>query len=170
MEHLRERICPACKFKNEGIATICANCQAPLGDVIKGQITTKHLSENRIPLSPSDIDLLIKSSLPEKGLAIYLVNSDELILLDEEQPELILGRRTKDTIGDLINIGLYDEFVSRRHAKVIKDENGYSIMDLGSSNGTWLKDQRLIPHRPYPFKSSTQFWFGHTQALIHYAE
>ena len=170
MEPLPEQICPACKFKNESNATICANCKTPLGNFIKGQITTKHLAENRVPLNRTEIDVLIKSSLPEKGFTLYLVHNDELILLDEEQVELILGRKTTDTIGDLINIGAYDEFVSRRHAKVIKGEYGYSIMDLGSSNGTWLESQRLVPHRLYPFRSGTQFWFGHTQVLIHYAE
>lgn len=175
MEPLLERICPACRFKNESNATICVNCQTPLGIFIKGQITTKHLLENTTFLIPSEIDALIintliKSSIPAKGFAIYVVNNDELILLDEEQTELILGRRTEDTIGDLINIGAYDTFVSRRHAKVIKGENGYLIMDLGSSNGTWLENQRLIPHRPYPFQSGAHFRFGHIQVLIHYVE
>jgi hypothetical protein len=170
MDPLPEHVCSVCNFKNESNANICANCQSPLAFFLKGQITTRRLLENRISISPSEIEVLIKSSIPEKGFAIYLVDHDELILLDEEQTEIILGRRANDTVGDLINIGAYDEFVSRRHAKVIKDENGYSIMDLGSSNGTWLEDKRLIRHRPYSFRSGAHLWFGHTQVLIHYAD
>jgi len=170
MEPLPEHVCSVCSFKNESNATICANCQSPLEFFLKGQITTKRLLENRISISPEEIEVLIKSSIPEKGLAIYLVDHDELILLDEEQTEIILGRRAKDTVGDIIDIGTYDEFVSRRHAKVIKDDSGYSIMDLGSSNGTWLEDKRLIRQKPYSFRSGAHLWFAHTQALIHYAE
>src|SRR5438874_1093181 len=42
--------------------------------------------------------------------------------------------------------------VSRRHAEVVLDEDGWVVRDLGSSNGTYLNGARLgrHPHRVRP--------------------
>lgn len=165
------RFCSVCKFENESDATVCANCQTPLKDAHTAQITTKRLSDNSSILSKTEIEGLIKSSIPVKGLTIYILNNGELIIVEEEQAELILGRKTADSIdtaGYLLNIGAYDGFVSRRHAKIIRSEHCYEIMDLGSSNGTWLDKQRLVPSKYYPLHSGAQIQLGHIQILVHY--
>lgn len=41
------------------------------------------------------------------------------------------------------DIDLDNPFVSRRHAKIVFSESGYSIQDLGSSNGTFVDGARL---------------------------
>jgi len=165
------RFCAVCKFENEADATVCVNCQTPLKDDHTAQITTKRLTENTSVLSKKVIEDLIKSSMPEKGLTIYIINNNELIIVEEDHAELILGRKTADSIDTssyLINVGAYDGFVSRRHAKIIKSNNGYEIMDMGSSNGTWMDKQRLIPNKLYPLHSSAQIQMGHIQVLIHH--
>ncbi|HEY3310849.1 MAG TPA: FHA domain-containing protein [Anaerolineales bacterium] len=163
------KFCPVCKFKNESTATVCANCQAPLENVIITQITTKRLAENASLLSHAELEALIQSFIPAKGLTFYIVNNGELIIVGDEQSELILGRKIDDSVKNLINIGAYDVFVSRRHAKVVKSENGYEITDLGSSNGTWLEEQRLIPHKSYPLQNGAQIRLGHIQVMFHYS-
>lgn len=163
------KFCPVCKFKNEYDATVCVNCQTPLENVIVTQITTKRLTENASLLSHAELEALIKSYIPVKGLTFYIVNNGELIIVGEEKTELILGRKIDDTVKNLINIGAYDVFVSRRHAKIMKTEKGYEITDMGSSNGTWLEEQRLIPHKAYPLQNGAQIRLGHIQVMFHYA-
>ncbi len=38
--------------------------------------------------------------------------------------------------------------VSRRHARLERTERGWSVTDLGSTNGTFLEDNRLLPQTP----------------------
>lgn len=45
--------------------------------------------------------------------------------------------------GDVV---LADPSVSRRHAEVRPCEGGFELRDLGSSNGTWIEDQRITKH------------------------
>jgi hypothetical protein len=58
------------------------------------------------------------------------------------------------TIGDKLSIGrsrenglmLDDTAVSRRHARIVRHEQGYQIVDLGSENGTWVDGRRIQEH------------------------
>jgi pSer/pThr/pTyr-binding forkhead associated (FHA) protein len=36
--------------------------------------------------------------------------------------------------------------ISAQHARLVRDDSGYRIEDLGSANGTWLGRRRLVPH------------------------
>ena len=56
------------------------------------------------------------------------------------QPEMSMGR---DHTAD---ISITDPNVSRKHAKVLKDEKGgVHLTDLGSVNGTFVNDKRVAP-------------------------
>ncbi|WP_245712692.1 FHA domain-containing protein [Micromonospora nigra] len=50
---------------------------------------------------------------------------------------LVLGR------ADTVEIVLHDPHLSRRHAEVWLAGEGVSLVDLGSTNGTWVNDRRL---------------------------
>ncbi|HVE85757.1 MAG TPA: GGDEF domain-containing protein, partial [Myxococcales bacterium] len=54
-----------------------------------------------------------------------------------DRPEVTLGRSTEATFQ------VEDDGISRKHAKVIQDPVGYSLMDLGSTNGTFLNGARV---------------------------
>lgn len=54
-----------------------------------------------------------------------------------EKAELLIGR---DLSNDIV---ISDPEVSRRHARLVLTGNTYAIEDLGSTNGTFLRGQRL---------------------------
>jgi len=59
----------------------------------------------------------------------------------------IIGRSEKS------DIRLCDKFVSRKHIVIDKIDNFiYTVMDLESSNKTFLNQSELIPNRPYVIK------------------
>ena len=54
-----------------------------------------------------------------------------------EKPELILGR---DLTADIV---INDAEVSRKHARLVAQQDGYLLEDLGSTNGTVVNGQRI---------------------------
>ncbi|MFN0110907.1 MAG: PrsW family glutamic-type intramembrane protease [Blastocatellia bacterium] len=62
----------------------------------------------------------------------------------EERIAYILGE-TEISIGRTLNNGFVIEHpsVSKRHARVVAEENEYSLYDLGSSNGTFVNGKRI---------------------------
>ena len=50
-----------------------------------------------------------------------------------------------------IPLQISDSEVSRRHAEIRKDEQGYVLVDLGSSNGTFVNAEQIIDVDREPF-------------------
>ncbi|MDQ3985663.1 MAG: FHA domain-containing protein, partial [Actinomycetota bacterium] len=58
---------------------------------------------------------------------------------------VLLGRESTTGV-----VGLEDRFVSGRHLEIRrKDDGDLQVVDVGSTNGTWLNDAKLEPGVPY---------------------
>jgi DNA-binding winged helix-turn-helix (wHTH) protein len=69
----------------------------------------------------------------------------------------VIGRRTPQYVPD---IELNDEAVSRRHLEIIARGDRYLLQDLGSTNGTMLDGDRIIPGKLYTLKHNSQIGLG----------
>jgi hypothetical protein len=90
-----------------------------------------------------------------------------------ELPQLI---NVAVNVGDIFSIGRHDaavgrpqssfEFdkktkaVSRRHAVIERDNEGYKIIDLSSRAGTFVDGKKLPPNTPYLLEAGTRVAFG----------
>ena len=96
------------------------------------------------------------------------------------------GRRTPTTLritkgkqagltmalGDALKIGrstdcqliLDDDYVSTRHARIYRTGEGYLVEDLGSTNGTYLNNERLTS--PTPFTAADTLRIGRTLLVV----
>ena len=62
--------------------------------------------------------------------------------------------QVRDLEGDVISVGrskdndiiINDSSISRNHLQILKKEDRYVIKDLGSTNGSYFKNEKLIPH------------------------
>ncbi len=58
--------------------------------------------------------------------------------LDER--ELVVGRL------DEVDIAIEEQAVSRRHARIYRGDDGWTVEDLQSTNGSWVNDSRIRRH------------------------
>ena len=76
---------------------------------------------------------------------------------------LLLGRtRAEQGHRPDFDMSFYDPegYVSRRHAHIIRAQNGYFIVDLNSSNGTYVNDRLLTAQRPRLLRNGDQITIG----------
>ena len=94
----------------------------------------------------------IKKVLQEQNTSITPVL--EISLQDGDETKVFRSQDSIVTIGRSVmnEIELPDRFISREHAKIIKKHNKYFLLDLGSTNGTYLNRQVLEQNREHPLK------------------
>lgn len=177
MDSASGKFCPVCKHKNKPGATVCAYCGSPLEYNQEGPSTTQRVNRkgeetNVLPqMSEEAFHKAFKS--PKEGIAIYVKGYAAPIEIRTER-EFTLGRLlTGDAEAALIDLkpfGGYENGVSRRHAMIRRTDRGYEILDLGSTNGTWVYKKRLIPEKPYPLDNGAQVRLGRLQIFVIYQE
>ena len=64
------------------------------------------------------------------------------------QPECIIGKNPNAV--DIV-IG-FNKMISRVHCKISTKQNVYYLTDLGSANGTYVNQRKLLPNQPLPIK------------------
>jgi two-component system cell cycle response regulator len=93
--------------------------------------------------------------------------SDCLVLIHTEGPDL--GKRF-DLKGKLISLGrdpdndiyIDEETVSRKHAKIEKKGGKTTVIDLESTNGTYLNDRRVEPLIEFSLNDGDRIKIGRT--------
>jgi hypothetical protein len=169
-----EKICPVCKTKNQTEAILCEHCGAPLNDPLSdAEHRTK--TTDMQALTPDMIEEWVlkntkEAVVPDSGISFYVDGHSMPAHIDPEG-EFVLGRKvgvTSDLLLDLAPFGGYSLGLSRRHVLIRRTRDGYEILDLGSVNGTWLNEERLVPHRPYPLLSGSHLRLGRMRLLVLY--
>jgi len=142
-------ICPNCQHANVSGTLFCVECGTQLDGVetlTTQAITPEQISEELNKKTPraeppsSPINSWISLHLMDSGKILPLASRNEFTLgrLSEGQPIM------PDI--DLTPYQAYASGVSRLHVVVKRESNRIFIMDLGSSNGTYLNGRRLNPH------------------------
>jgi hypothetical protein len=171
---ISENVCPVCKTTNEPDANVCSYCGAKLDDPYKeGGHETK--TSDMQALTPEMIgDWLSKeakeAAVPKSGVAFYVEGLSSHAHIDTNE-EFVLGRKvgaTSEKVLDLAPFGGYSMGLSRRHAVIRRAGDGYQVLDLGSVNGTWLNEERLIPHKSYPLPSGSHLRLGRMRLFVLY--
>ena len=163
--------CPVCKTKNELAAAVCRHCGASLEDPFMdpGPQTKTTDMPALVPERFGDWSI-DPATVPDGGIAVYVEGAGNAAYVDSRR-EFVLGRKVgaaSEPLLDLAPSGGYHLGLSRRHAVIRRTEQGYELVDLGSVNGTWLNDQRLTPHEPYPLASGSHVRLGRMRLFVLY--
>jgi len=89
------------------------------------------------------------------------------ILINISEGEIFTIGRFDATIGKKQSSFEFEKktkAVSRRHAAIERDVEGYKIVDLSSSAGTFVNDKKLPPNTPYGLETGSRVSFGNSGA------
>lgn len=75
------------------------------------------------------------------------------ILVDNEEPRVFLLNKPKLLIGsaDTCDVILGAGGISRKHLSIVVEDDKYFVIDQGSTNGSYINEERLIPGRKTDF-------------------
>jgi hypothetical protein len=142
-------ICTNCQHKNVAGAMFCAECGAQLDGIetLTTQAITNEQIANELKQKAPRPDAL--STPTNSWISLHLMDSGKILPLASRN-EFTLGRLSEGQPImpdiDLTPYQAYASGVSRLHAVVKRDADRVLVMDLGSSNGTYLNGRRLNPH------------------------
>jgi len=167
MEDNQGHFCPICKRKNEQDSIQCAYCGAEMEPSATTPPTTEKIAGATIAF-PKAPRVRTDTLIPEGGIAIFLMDTpNPLATMDLD--EFVLGRAMEGSLEDIVDLTPYGAFssgVSRRHAMVRRKKTGYEIIDLDSTNGTWLNEKRLTPTKAYPLPSGATVRLGQLRLQV----
>jgi hypothetical protein len=164
-------ICQQCKHGNRAGILYCEECgRSLLGLPLNATIPTR-----TIPNDPDDSSAKSTwgSASIRKGASIVLhfVDAEQPMTIDPFK-RLVFGRADADSpIRPDIDLSAYgglEKGVSRRHAAVEPSEDTLMLFDMGSSNGTFLNGQRLLPNQPRVLRDGDELRFGKLIAHIYF--
>jgi len=166
-----EKFCPVCKNKNERSAGICRHCGASLQDYPTSAVATTRNTNNLGTIPVSIGELPTEALIPAEGIAIYVEGTANPVFLSSDK-EFIIGRKPEpestEPILDLTKMDGFNMGISRRHATIRQVGSGYELVDLSSTNGTWLNDERLVPNKPYSLTIKSRLRLGRLRFLVLY--
>jgi hypothetical protein len=150
--------CPACHYtENRDDALVCSRCNTILSDT-----RISPIRQQTTLLSPEAavIETRIREqhrTLDRSEVALYIAGVDEPLILNLTH-DLQLGRYGGVTVDQPVSIDLapFDALemgVSRKHALLRRFGPDVAIVDLGSTNGTWLNGVQITPHQPVTLRS-----------------
>jgi hypothetical protein len=128
--------CNNCGHRNPGGANFCSSCGAAL-EHATGEESTVTLAPVEADAVDDEISVVLDEL--EEGIGLVVVkrgpNAGSKFTLDH--PVTTAGRHPDS------DIFLDDITVSRRHAEFRKGRTGYTVVDVGSLNGTYLNRGRI---------------------------
>lgn len=175
-------LCPNCQHHEISGALFCSECGAQL--VFTENMGTQTIKQDVIdstaihapapparstaPINPATIP----EAPPESPVTLHLIDSGRMLPITGRN-EFTLGRATEgQPILPDVDLAPYDAFaqgVSRLHAALKIVNMKLVVVDLGSSNGTRVNGQKIVPNVDYPLNHGDIIALGKlkVQVLIH---
>lgn len=152
-----EIFCKRCQHKNEPGALTCVWCGADL----TSDTTTVRVPDQMIGQALKQAASLSHDAICE-GLVLYIAGAINPVEIGS-RPKVILGRDTQHEHQAVVDLTPYNAGalgVSRQHALLELNEQGYTVRDLGSTNGTWLNEKQIPAHLSFLIQNGDQLRLG----------
>lgn len=158
-------ICPNCHHENIHGAIFCGECGARI--ITTNQATTQNLG--RTDQSGILTSVPPSTSTLEGSLSLHMMESGQILSL-AGRTDFTIGRATEGQPilpdVDLSNFDAFSQGVSRLHAALRIVNQKLVVIDLGSSNGTRVNGQKILPHIEYPLNHGDVMALGKLKIQI----
>lgn len=149
--------CPGCSYLCPPDELFCPRCGHRLGDESNTMPLALPNTAPYEPISPG-------TNILTPAMKVYLrfEPGADTLQLNLSQP-VILGRQViagPENVVDLTPFNSFRHGVSRRHCRIERRDDRLIIIDLASSNGTYLNRERLLPYRDYIVSNGDQLVLG----------
>ena len=125
------------------IRGMCADGNLTLEDVVARTGSKSHLSQ--ISTAPEKKEEKEQSEKKEQKIrSLTLVSSKDRRSIVMSKPEFLIGKNA----AQVDYVITANNTISRIHCKLLRTDDGYAVMDMKSSNGTFLNGKRLAPEIP----------------------
>ncbi len=170
-------VCPVCGHVNMYGVLVCARCFTLLSASSRdsdGSDTPQWQTTGNVPEEFRTARRAARRFSPVAPNTIALVIGDhDAPLVIEVRNQVLLGRHTPGgTSQPDIDLSPYRAFVkgvSRLHAVIHRMEHCLSIEDLGSTNGSWLNNIRLIPFAARPLQPGDLILLSQLQITVYFS-
>lgn len=166
-------LCPNCHNKELPGAYFCSECGTQL-------MSLEFLSTRMINKPPEGINITetASSSIPTRkviqkqkdpNISLHLVENGKVIHLSDKK-DFTLGRAVEgQSILPDVDLSAYEAFsqgVSRMHVSLRIFNGDVYVMDLGSSNGTKINGQKIVPHVEYSISHGDLVTLGRLKVQV----
>lgn len=162
--------CKDCGTSNREGVMFCDNCGFPLDERVREQTLTRRFDKANLFLSAKATWGTARLTQKSQVL-LHVVDGKEPISLSVDKRSTI-GREdvSTNTYPDvnLVPFGALEKGVSRIHASIERSEDTLTIIDMGSSNGTYLNGQRLVAQQPRVLRDGDEIRFGKLVTRIYF--
>lgn len=162
------KTCSVCQYENPADATECARCGTPL----ESYNTTIQVPDKPAHQEPPDYTRITRrAATPGDAITLFVLGHSQPLIINGHE-HMILGRMAAagpvPTI-DLSGFNAHMLGVSRQHAAIRRTDEGYTLEDLDSTNGTWLNENRLFPDKPASLQNGDLFRLGQLMMVAYFS-
>lgn len=162
-------VCPFCLRENELGATQCVHCGVALKKKQTDTFSTKQVAKRQTALLEDRARCLnLPPDMVEGDVALFIADHEAPVIV-RQGTRVTLGRYGDDISGPLVDLtpyGAIDRGVSRGHALLSVNDDQITLMDLNSTNGTWINQERIMSGKSISLQSGDRVMLARLRVLI----
>jgi len=165
------KVCKACGMTNDASVAVCAYCNTPFMELALSQNTTSHV-QAPLPNKQFTPERVVQLTGLYADLIVFqIANFEQPLLVKVSGESVIIGRYSPGERPPTVDLTPFNGSlmgVSRQHALITKDDTGYKVKDLSSTNGTWLNEVKLTAQETYQLQSGDILRLGQINTSVYF--
>jgi hypothetical protein len=130
---------------------------------VPGDTRNLNLDDHESPLASQEIKAIDRGMPRPWKVALRIVQKENRLIFDMDRPMIVGRMDAEHDVYPDIDLGPYnadDLGVSREHMILKLDGDRIVAVDNGSSNGTFLNNDRMKAHEDYPIRDGDEIQLG----------